>query len=131
MNAEKLKGKPQVTSEVKTGTFEPGPSEAALCNLRQISPYPADEGELIGKHPSEVPLPILSRYHRENNPLKALRARCLDCCCGVASEVRKCVSVECPSWPFRMGVNPFRQKRVLSAEQKQAMADRLVKARTA
>ena len=61
----------------------------------------------------------------------ALRARCLDCCCGQASEVRKCVSVECRSWPFRMGVNPFRQKRVLSAEQRQAMAERLAKARAA
>jgi len=76
-----------------------------------------------------VPYEILSRYHRERNPLKALRERCLDCCCGNASEVRKCVSVECPSWPFRMGVNPFRQKLVLSAEQKEAMAERLAKAR--
>ena len=66
------------------GTFENGPSEAALRDLRQISPFPSDGGELIGKHPGEVPLPILSRYHGEKNPLKALRARCLDCCCRAA-----------------------------------------------
>ena len=36
----------------------------------------------------------------------------LDCCCSVASEVRKCTAVACPSWPFRMGVNPFREKRI-------------------
>ena len=76
-----------------------------------------------------MPLPILlSRYHREANPLKALRLRCLDCCCGSALEVRRCSAVACPSWPFRMGTNPFRQKRVLSAEQKQAMTERLAKA---
>jgi hypothetical protein len=84
---------------------------------------------LIGRDPREVPLPILSRYHGEKNPLKALRARCLDCCCGVPSEVRKCTAVICPSWPFRMGTNPFREKRVLSAEQKVAMVERLAKAR--
>jgi hypothetical protein len=110
-------------------TFEPGPSLAALCDLRQISPYPADGGGLIGKHPSEVPSEILSHYHREKNPLKAIRARCLDCCCGVPSEVRRCTAVECPSWPFRMGTNPFREKRLLSPNQKQALANRLAHSR--
>ena len=99
--------------------------------LLEISPFGSDGGQLVGKDPRDVPSEILSRYHREQNPLKALRARCLDCCCGNASEVRKCVSVECPSWPFRMWVNPFRQKRVLTAKQKQAMAERLAKARAA
>ena len=97
-------------------TFENGPSESALSDLRQPSPFPGDDGELIGKHPGEVPLEILSRYHGEKNPLKALRARCLDCCCQQPSEVRKCTAVACPSWPFRMGTNPFREKRVLSPE---------------
>ena len=110
-------------------TFEPGPTEDALRDLRQKSPYESDGGELIGKHPGQVPLEILSRYHGGNNPLEAIRARCLDCCCGSASEVRKCTAVACPSWPFRMGTNPFRQKRVLSADQKQAMAERLAKMR--
>ena len=112
-------------------TPEIGPSESALADLRQLSPFPGDGGELIGKHPDEVPLPILSRWHREANPLKALRARCLDCCCGSAPEVRKCTAVACPSWPFRMGTNPFREKRVLSPEQKREMVDRLARAREA
>jgi hypothetical protein len=105
-------------------TFESPPSVDALRDLRQI-PFPVDEGELIGKHPREVPSEILALYHSERNPLKAIRERCLDCCCGQPMEVRKCTAVSCPSWPFRMGVNPFRQKRKLSAEQKQAMAERL------
>lgn len=68
---------------------------------------------------------ILSRHHSAKSPQKAIRERCLDCCCGVPSEVRKCTAVACPSWPFRMGANPFREKRVLTPEQKQAMAERL------
>jgi hypothetical protein len=107
-------------------TFEPPPSEDARRDLLAVSEDKSDGGELVGRRdPREVPLPILSRYHREKNPLKALRARCLDCCCGAASEVRKCTAVNCPSWPFRMGINPFREKRVLSPEQRQAMAKRL------
>jgi hypothetical protein len=68
-------------------------SPRLTTDLRQVSPYPIDGGELIGIDPRKVPLQILSRYHSEKNPLKALRARCLDCCCGVASEhaVTKCL----------------------------------------
>jgi hypothetical protein len=97
--------------------------------LLEISSYQADGGERVGRDPREVSPEILSRYYGAQNPLKAIRARCLDCCCGDGSEVRKCTAIECPSWPFRMGVNPFRQKRSLSPEQKQVMAERLARAR--
>ena len=96
----------------------------------EISPYQADEGELIGKHPVDVPSEILSLKFRAQNPLRAIREKCLDCCCGNAAEVRKCVAVDCPSWPFRMGTNPFRKKRELSAQQKCERARRLAKANT-
>jgi hypothetical protein len=112
-------------------TFETPPSEAALRDLRQASPYPGDEGELIGRDPREVPSEILSIYHMERNPLKAIRACCLDCCCGSASEVRRCTAVACPSWPFRMGVNPFRQKQTLSEDRRRAAAERFAKIRGA
>ena len=79
----------------------------------------------MGKHPADVPSEILSGYYREQNPVKAIRARCLDCCCGNASEVRKCVSLDCSSWPFRMGTNPFRAKRELLEEQRLALSANL------
>ena len=110
-------------------TFEAPPSEAALRDLRQISPYPGDEGELIGRDPCELPLAILSIYHMERNPLKAIRERCLDCCCGSAPEVRKCTAFACPAWAFRMGVNP--QKRTLSEDRRRAAAERFAKMREA
>jgi hypothetical protein len=37
----------------------------------EISPFQADEGELIGKHPSDVPSETLSLKFRAQNPLKA------------------------------------------------------------
>jgi hypothetical protein len=39
-------------------------------------------------------------------PLKAIRLRCLDCCCFQPSEVRRCPSEGCPLWPWRMGRRP-------------------------
>src|ERR1700704_5165854 len=96
----------------------------------EISAYPADEGELIGKHPGDVPSQVLSLKFRAQNPLKAIREKCLDCCCGNAAEVRKCVAVDCALWPFRMGTNPFRKKPELSPAQRRERADRLCKSHT-
>ena len=39
-------------------------------------------------------------------PLKAIRQKCLDCCCGQANEVKKCLCTDCTLHPFRMGKNP-------------------------
>ena len=85
-----------------------------LDPLLEISASKNDNDELVGKAPAEVPLEILLRAFSAQNPVKAIRARCLDCCCDQPSEVRKCVSTDCASWPFRMGTNPFRKKPKLS-----------------
>jgi hypothetical protein len=42
--------------------------------------------------------------------LKAIRAKCLDCSGGMASEVRDCLVRNCALYPFRMGKNPWRVK---------------------
>ena len=39
-------------------------------------------------------------------PIKAIRAKCLDCCCGHPSEVRICTAIKCPLYPYRMGKRP-------------------------
>ena len=41
-------------------------------------------------------------------PLKAIRAKCLDCCCGQAYEVKLCPCSDCSLYPFRFGNNPNR-----------------------
>lgn len=61
------------------------------------------------------------------NPVKAIRAKCLDCCAGQIQEVALCPSERCALHPFRLGKNPYRQPRQLSEEQKKALAERLRK----
>ena len=36
-------------------------------------------------------------------PIKAIRKKCLDCCCGQAIEVRLCTCVTCALYGYRMG----------------------------
>lgn len=63
----------------------------------------------------------------KTNPVKAIREFCIDCCGGSRETVKVCPSVKCALYPFRMGKNPFRQKRELTEEQKAAIAERLNK----
>ena len=39
-------------------------------------------------------------------PMKAIRAKCLDCSGGQPKEVRLCPVSRCPLWPYRMGRCP-------------------------
>ena len=39
-------------------------------------------------------------------PIKAIRAKCLDCCGGVCKMVRECTAPNCPLWPYRLGRRP-------------------------
>lgn len=39
-------------------------------------------------------------------PIKAIRAKCLDCCCGSAKEVELCPIPDCSLYPYRFGKNP-------------------------
>ena len=45
--------------------------------------------------------------HKPQSPLRAIRAKCLDCSCYQISEVRLCEAVKCPLWPFRAGRHPW------------------------
>lgn len=59
------------------------------------------------------------------SPLKAIRLKCLDCCCGSAYEVRLCPCPDCSLYPFRLGENPYRTKREYTSEQREALAARI------
>jgi len=91
---------------------------------RRVSSLSPDEGErahqagyeptgvddwLIGRDPREMTqVELRAMGHRAMSPMQAIRAKCLDCCAGSSDEVRKCIAVGCPSWPFRTGKNPWR-----------------------
>lgn len=63
------------------------------------------------------------------NPVKAIRAHCLECSAGSTAEVKACPVTRCPLFPFRLGKNPFRQRKELTEEERRVLADRLKEAR--
>ena len=66
------------------------------------------DGYDVGRDPRSMGAEELSQLgHSRLSPLRSLRLKCLDCCNDSAQEVRLCTSVDCPSWPFRMGKNPW------------------------
>jgi hypothetical protein len=68
------------------------------------------QGHPAGRDPREMTQDELREAgHEPMSPLQALRARCLDCCAYQEKEVALCPAVDCPSWPFRMGTDPWRK----------------------
>jgi len=83
----------------------------------------ATDGGDVGRDPRTMSHDELRALgHQPMSPMKAIRTRCLDCCADQPGEVRKCTAVTCPSWPFRMGKNPWRAK---PSEARQEAARRL------
>ena len=39
-------------------------------------------------------------------PIKAMRAKCLDCTCGSHIDIRKCTVIDCDLYPYRFGKRP-------------------------
>ena len=39
-------------------------------------------------------------------PIKAIRAKCVDCSGGISAVIRKCQVFDCPLWQYRMGQRP-------------------------
>lgn len=62
------------------------------------------------------------------SPIKAIREKCIECCCGQITEVKLCACIDCALHPFRFGKNPY-VKRTMTEEQKAAAAERLKLAR--
>ena len=94
--------------EVFTGRKVASLSSAELENAQRAG-YEPDGDHLIGRDPREMMREELEAIgHEPMSPMEAIRAKCLDCCAGSAYEVRCCVAMACPSWPFRTGKNPWR-----------------------
>lgn len=64
-----------------------------------------------------------------SNPIKAIRAKCLDCSNYSTKEVRLCPIETCALYPFRFGKNPFRKVREMSDEEKHTCGERLARGR--
>ncbi len=44
-------------------------------------------------------------------PLKAIRAKCLDCSAGSSNEAKLCPVLECSLYPYRFGRRPYKTER--------------------
>ena len=62
------------------------------------------------------------------SPIKAIRAKCLDCCCDQTTEVRLCPCKECPLYPYRLGRDPVRLNRLTETQRTKA-AERMIAVR--
>jgi hypothetical protein len=102
------------------GLDDPSPEEAERARRAGYEP----SGEyLVGRDPREMTRAELGAMgHEPMSPMEAIRSHCLDCCAGSAHEVRCCVAMACPSWPFRTGKNPWRSP--ISEERREALRER-------
>ena len=69
--------------------------------MTDIYRYAISSGQLSGGNKVKNNEPMKVR-----TPIKAIRAKCLDCCCNQVKEVKLCASLTCPLWPYRMGHRP-------------------------
>jgi hypothetical protein len=93
---------------------------AAKAVLLEPSRYEVDGGALVGRDPRSISADEFQQVGIDGGAILAvIRAKCLDCCVQQSEEVRKCVSVICPNWPYRMASNPFRKQDV-SEEDREA-----------
>ena len=106
-----------------TGRRADGLSEDELIAASGAGYEAGGDGCFIGRDPRLMPQAALEAIgHEPISPMQAIRAKCLDCCAWSSDEVRKCVALACPSWPFRTGKNPWRQE--MSEEQREARRQR-------
>ena len=110
--------------EVWTGARVESLSAEQLEAAKMAGYEPGESGgRLVGRDPRKMTQDELRAMgHTPMSPMEAIRARCLDCCAGSSDEVRKCVAMACPSWPFRAGKNPWRAP--ISEERREALRQR-------
>ena len=60
-----------------------------------------------------------------NTPLKAIKAKCIDCCGD--DHPRWCVCDDCPLYPFRLGKNTLLPKRTISDAHRESLLQNIQK----
>lgn len=50
--------------------------------------------------------PVAQKGHKRLTPVKAIRAKCLDCCNGSFTEVKLCPVTRCALYLYRLGRRP-------------------------
>ncbi len=110
-------------SKVRRISCGVGAEEQGRSDMREQNQVALEirDGYDVGRDPRQMSHDELRQTgHKPISPLKALRLKCLECCCGSANEVRLCTAVDCPSWPFRLGKSPWRSPMSAKARAERA-----------
>jgi|TARA_R110000744_G_scaffold227915_1_gene345954 hypothetical protein len=68
--------------------------------------------------------------HTKRPILQVIRAKCIDCCCGDRSEVKRCAITDCDLHPYRLGKNPFSTRGAgMTQDRRDAAAEQLAEYR--
>ncbi len=68
---------------------------------------------------------LIARGYERGSRGDAIRAYCVNVCmCGSRNEVLMCANGGCPLWLYRMGTDPWREKKEVSDEARAAAAER-------
>ena len=54
-------------------------------------------------------------------PLKAIRAKCMDCMVGQRKQVATCHIIDCSLWPYRMGRRPNDEEKAKLSKAKEGI----------
>ena len=68
--------------------------------------YPKPDSVVGFDHNTRCPNWTPTREEKILTPIKAIRAKCLDCCGGQRQEVKLCPCTDCSLHPYRMGHRP-------------------------
>lgn len=63
------------------------------------------------------------------SPLKTIRAHCLECS-DTANEVRRCPCTQCRLYPYRLGHDPRKPKKMLSEEERKKIRQGFARKKT-
>jgi hypothetical protein len=88
-------------------------SERELDLGRYLTPENESSSQKVGLDPRRIATEDLRALGHPTSPAKAIRAKCLDCCCGSPAEVSRCHIIDCPLWAFRMGRNVYHSKSTI------------------
>lgn len=66
---------------------------------------------------------MLTQGRRRLTRARAIRVKCLDCCCDSAAEVAKCEMKDCSLWRYRMGYEVNLRGERVTKDDKKAMRD--------
>ena len=69
------------------------------------------DGGMAGIDPRDLPRGLIAEVHTPSPLLDVIREKCLECSGYQPAEITRCTAVACSLWPYRMGTNPFSNRK--------------------